>query len=171
MWREVKRSRSGEKPPGGIALRIIHPVAWDIALDRRGQLETLPTIGNRGDAVAYRKHKPATAPRNDRSYLLADSKRPQLRPGLAITEDRTRGQVDEQQRLGPLVPMRRLAHIGVQVGKYLDPHTRRADHVLPRLGKMNSPGSHSAFRALKESFLSHSGRQIARCHRHPIARG
>lgn len=143
MWREVKRSRSGEKPPGRVALRIIHPVARDIALDRRGQLETLPGIGNRGDAVAYRQHKPGRAPRNNRADLLADGKRPQLRPGLVITEDRTRGQVDEQQGLGPLVPMRRLAHVGAQVGKYLDPHTRRADHVLPRPGKMDNPASYS----------------------------
>ena len=143
MRREVKRSRSGEKPPSGVALRIIHPVARDIALDRRGQLEARPGIGNRGDAIAHRQHEPGRAPRNNRAYLLADGKRPQLRPGLVITEDRTRGQVDEQQRLGLLVPMRRLAHVGAQAGKYLDPHARRADHVLPRLGTVNNPASYS----------------------------
>ena len=140
MWREVKRSRSGEKPPGGIALRIIHPVAWDIALDRRGQLEILPGVRGHGDTVAYRKHEPATAPGNGRAYLLADGERPQQHPGLVVTEDRAGGQVDEQQGLSPLVPMRRLAHIGVKVGKYLDSRTRRAGHVVPRRGTLNNPG-------------------------------
>src|SRR5438552_237775 len=140
MRREVKRSRSGEEPPSGVALRVIHPVAWNIALDRRGQLETLPGVRGGGDAVAHGEHKPAAAPGNNRAYLLADGKRPQLHPGPVITEDHTCGQVDEQQRPSPLVPMRRLTHIGMQVGKYLDPHTRRAGHVLPRLEKLNNPG-------------------------------
>src|SRR6185437_1404551 len=44
MWREVRRSRSREEPPSGVALRVVHPVASDIALDRRGQFETLHGI-------------------------------------------------------------------------------------------------------------------------------
>ncbi len=44
MWREVERSCSGEEPPSGVALRIVHPVAWDIAFDGRGQLEALSGI-------------------------------------------------------------------------------------------------------------------------------
>src|SRR5215467_6620381 len=72
MWREVKRHCPGDEPPGRVALRVVHPVAGDVPLDRRGNLEALPGVRGHGDTVAYRKHKPATAPGNDRAHLLAD---------------------------------------------------------------------------------------------------
>jgi hypothetical protein len=36
--------------------------------------------------------------------------------------------------------MRCLTHIGTEIGKNLDTHTREAGHVPPALGKKNNPG-------------------------------
>jgi hypothetical protein len=82
---------------------------------------------------------PSNAPGNNRAYLLPDAERAQLHPGLVVPEDLACGQVDEQQRPRPLLPVRRLAHIGTNVGKYLDPHTRRAGHLPPCLRELNNP--------------------------------
>jgi hypothetical protein len=124
MWREVERRGPGEQPPCGVALRIIHPVAGDIALHRYGQLKAFPGVRGHGDAIPHREREPATAPGNNGAYLLPDGEGPDLHPGPVITEDHTAGQIDKQQRPGPLLPMRRLTHIGTEIGKDLHPHTR-----------------------------------------------
>src|SRR5215472_331631 len=134
MWREVKRRGPGEQPPGRVALRIVHPVAGDVALYRCGQLEAIPGLCGYGDTVTYRERKPATAPGKNRAYLLPNGKGPHLRTGPVITEHGTAGQIDEQQRLGLLIPMRRLTHIRMEIGKDLDTHTRRASHPSPCRG-------------------------------------
>jgi hypothetical protein len=135
MRREVKRHGPGEQPPGRVALRIVHPVSGYAPLHRCGQREAFPGIGGHGDTVAYRKDKPATTPGNSRAYLLPDREGPHLRPGPVITVDRTAGQIDEQQRPGLLIPMRRLTHIGTEIGKNIDTRTREAGHAPPALGR------------------------------------
>src|SRR6516164_1278476 len=130
MWREVKRHRPGEEPPSGVALRVVHPVAGNVALDGRGELQALPAFCCHGDAVANRQDEPAVAPGNNRAYLLPDGERPQPRPRLVVSEDHAAGQVDEQQRPAPLVPMRRLAHIGAEVSENLNASTCGTAHAL-----------------------------------------
>ena len=55
-----------------------------------------------GDAVVYRKHQPATAPGNNRATSGRRPRR-QLQPGRGRGGNHACGQVDEQQRLSPLV--------------------------------------------------------------------
>ena len=131
----------GVPSPQALALCLAVATAWQFTPLKhrvlRGCLgaepaEFQPAAARRATS-ACASHQPAAAAGNNRAYLLADAEGPHLHPGLVVTEDHACSQVDEQQCLGPLVPMRRLAHIGTEVGKYIDTHTRRAGHLLPCL--------------------------------------
>ena len=94
-----------------------------------------------------------TAPGHSRADLLADGEGTQLHPELVITKHCAAGQVDEQQRLTLLVPVRRLADVGMEVGKYLDTHTRRTGHV-PSLFGVGSPKAEIEFPCPRKRLLS-----------------